>query len=433
MTRPQLDEGLFSRGLSELLYMKVLSLLSLLLLTAALPLRVFASQHLRQYGQQGATSVLFPALPDTTENIHLGLVFNYKITDPQTEAGKVDFVWASQYPTQPAQVYNTYYYPYDREPDGGHDINWFLQNHPDWIEYQCDKTTIAYEFGAPNPPLDITNPAVLSYIETTYLAPNLQLGTGYQGIAFDNPSFGNDGAWTGMRCGHFDTSGNWVAQFNATSDDPAYRQAIIQWAQSMRSWIHTHFPAATMGVNFSYAFGFPSDSDTLLSNIDIDCDESGFTNGNNGPPWFYTDEQWLAKMQSLQRFLSPGHELFSINQEPIPFTELTDDQVQWALANYLLIKNNASYLNISGYQEFGDIYIRPEYAAPIGHATNSMYLSQQVYMRDFSNGLSIVNPSSSQAITISLPANTYKDLYGNTINPPITLPIHTGLVLLKSN
>lgn len=402
-----------------------------MLVSIAFPLRVIGSQQPTPYSQSVARSVLFPSLADTTENIHLGLVFNYNLPDPQVEAGKVDFVWGSSDPTQPAGVYNTYYYPYDREPSGGHDISWFLQNHPDWIEYQCDRKTIAYEFGASNPPLDITNPTVLSYMQTTYFAPNLQPGTGFQGIAFDNLSFENSGPWTGQRCGHFSASGQWIAQFAGKADDLAYRQAIIQWAKNMHALIHSNFPNAAMAVNFSYDLSFPSDADTLLSNIDIDTDEQGFTNGNNGPPWYYADSQWLTKMQSLQRFLASGHGLFSINQEPVSFANLTDDQVQWVLANYLLLKNNASYVNISGYQQYGSLNIRPEYSVPIGHATNTMYSSQNTYMRDFSNGKAIVNPSSSKTATVSVPLNTYIDLYGHIITKPILLAAQSGIVLLN--
>jgi len=47
-----------------------------------------------------------------------------------------------------------------------------------------------------------------------------------------------------------------------------------------------------------------------------------------------------------------------------------------------------------------------------------MYESQGVYMRDFSNGLAIVNPpSTNQTAYIILPAGFYQDLYGNKYQP----------------
>src|SRR3989344_9031275 len=110
-------------------------------------------------------AVGFPPFPNTTNNIHIGQVFNYRITNPDDELGKVDIVWGSGYANQPSGMYNTRYIPFDRVPTynpddslSTHDLAWFQTNHPDWIEYQCDGVTPAYEYGSQNVPLDITNP-----------------------------------------------------------------------------------------------------------------------------------------------------------------------------------------------------------------------------------------------------------------------------------
>src|SRR6266699_5220741 len=391
---------------------------------------------------------LSPLLPDTTSNIHIGLPFDGNTT-PAAYTGKVDYIWGSQYPQQPPTgVFHTFYLPYDRDDDTrwykeAHDLTWWKANHPDWVEYKCDKTTVAYEYGeTTSVPLDITNPNEVAYMEHTYVDAGLQgtlldyPGKKFDGIAFDNPSFQNAGDWTGQRCGHWDASHTvWTQQFNGTNNDPAYRQAIITWTKNMQSYMHSHYPNNPMSENFSFDFSYPTDSNTLLSYIDIDNDEQGFTNGNNASAsnpnsWYYTDSQWVQKMQALQAFMSHGPKgWYPNNQEPVSFANLTNDQVQWALANYLLIKNNTSYLSISGYQEYGYLQIRPEYAAPIGSPTNAYYASQNVYMRNFTGGLVIVNPSSSTQYTVSLPSGKYKDLYGNTISTSYTLPVHSGVVL----
>ncbi len=393
---------------------------------------------------------LSPLLPDTTSNIHIGLPFDGNTT-PAAYTGKVDYIWGSQYPQQPPTgVFHTFYLPYDRDDDTrwykeAHDLTWWKANHPDWVEYKCDKTTVAYEFGEANVPLDITNPDEVAYMQHTYVDAAVQgtllhyPGVKFEGIAFDNPNFQNAGNWTGQRCGHYDPAGNWVQQFNGTGNDPAYRQAVITWTKNMQSYIHSHYPNNPMSENFSFDFSFPTDSNTLLSYIDIDNDEQGFTNGNTASQpdpnsWYYTDSQWVQKMQALQTFMNLGPRgWYPNNQEPVPFANLTKAQVQWALANYLLIKNNASYLNISGYQEYGYLQIRPEYAAPIGSPTTSYYSSQNVYMRDFTNGLVMVNPSSTTQYSVSLPSGKYKDLYGNTIGASYILPVHSGVVLLLSS
>src|SRR6266581_7609294 len=156
-------------------------------------------------GMGGTTGNLSTLLPDTTSGIHLGLPFDHH-TNPSTYTGRVDYIWGASYPQQPpAGVFHTFYLPYDRDEDTrlykeAHDITWWQANHPDWVEYKCDKTTVAYEFGETTTvPLDITNPNEVAYMEHTYVDAGLQgtlldhPGEKYDGIAFDNPAFQNAG------------------------------------------------------------------------------------------------------------------------------------------------------------------------------------------------------------------------------------------------
>ena len=71
-----------------------------------------------------------------------------------------------------------------------------------------------------------------------------------------------------------------------------------------------------------------------------------------------------------------------------------------------------------------------EYFAQVGHPRTAIYQDQNVYMRTYSTGLAIVNPSPDQAYTVTLPANTYKDLYGRAITT-VTMQPYSGLVLVK--
>jgi len=79
--------------------------------------------------------------PDTTDNIHLEMVFNYNMEnhDYSPEKDWVDVVWGSDVPTQPSGVYNSWYIPFSVD-DFTNDVDWYLQNHPDWLAYKCDKT-----------------------------------------------------------------------------------------------------------------------------------------------------------------------------------------------------------------------------------------------------------------------------------------------------
>jgi hypothetical protein len=353
--------------------------------------------------------------PDTTSNIHVAQIFNSHST-PEQEMGRVNLVWGSGFPNQPAGVYNLYYYPFDRDRDRGpgHDMAWFLANHPDWIEYTCDKKTPAYEYNDPNIPLDITNPAVIDYMLQTYLFPAVQAG--YQGIAFDNVDFGNNGA----RCGTW-KNGNWIRQTDYIGD-------VLRWASYIYKAMHAL--NVSVAMNFPFDFGHPAESYQLYQNLDIAVDERGFTNRAQTTDGYFDPKEWLSNMTALQFLDANGKAFVSINEMPEHFAQVSQEEKQWALANYLMVKGRYSYIAITGIQEYGHTLIAPEYSADIGSALGPMYQSQGVYMRDFSNGMAIVNPSSlHQAVSISLPAGAFRDLYGNQINQ-LALGPRTGIVLL---
>ncbi|MGI8824504.1 MAG: hypothetical protein ACR2JC_02450, partial [Chloroflexota bacterium] len=106
--------------------------------------------------------------------------------------------------------------------------------------------------------------------------------------------------------------------------------------------------------------------------------------------------------------------------------------LQWALANYLLVKYKHTYFWWGGAAQYGYApFLQREEEAQIGSPADDFYASQNVYMRDFSNGLALVNPSSRSPFTISLPAGRYQDLYGNAIST-YTMQPHSGLVLLHA-
>jgi len=406
---------------------RIFILFSILLIVVAISLTVFVSQYQAQC--RGASL----NLPDTSENIHIGLPFNYAVTNFQDEAGKIDYVFGSQFPKQPPSVYNTYYEHFDTEQnddDGAYSLSWYQQHHSDWIEYRCDKKTPAEEFvsdGYHNAPLDITNPAVLDFLWHRYAFPELKKG--YQGIAFDNVNTDNQ---VGQRCGHFDKFGNWVQQFSGLNGDSLYQQAVLHWGQNMYQRVHSAYPKATVSWNFSIDFNThytPLSLDyQLFCYVDILLDERGFTNygkSNN----YVTDTNWSIDMQVLQYLQTLNKGLVLMGDEPEMFANISRQEIQWILANYLLVKSNHTYMYATGNQEYGHMYIRPEYSAPIGHATTAMYQSQGVYMRDYSNGKAIVNPSSSQAFSVTLPANTYKNIYRNDLNS-VSLGAHSAIVLL---
>jgi hypothetical protein len=58
-----------------------------------------------------------------------------------------------------------------------------------------------------------------------------------------------------------------------------------------------------------------------------------------------------------------------------------------------------------------------------------MSAAQGVYLRPFTNGLAIVNPSASTTYQVTL-SGSYQDLYGHAVGPTVALGPASGLVLL---
>ena len=86
--------------------------------------------------------------------------------------------------------------------------------------------------------------------------------------------------------------------------------------------------------------------------------------------------------------------------------------------------------DVNGQQNYGADERYQEYQAQIGNPNSEMYFSQNVYWRDYSNGLVVVNPSATDTYTVKTSASTYVDLYGNHISQTFSLPPHSGMVLI---
>ena len=275
--------------------------------------------------------------------------------------------------------------------------------------------TPAYEYGDPNVPLDISNPDVIDYMMQTYILPAIEQG--YQGIAFDNVDFNNNG----NRCGVW-RDGNWVEQ-------PNYIEDVISWAASMYTRLHALYVGVAM--NFPYDANHPAESKQIYQYLDIAVDEKeALPIGGDHNRIIYREACGLPTCKHYNHWTQWVKDTVSINGMPEDFDLITQAEKQWALANYLLAKGGIPILPSTASRSMGTFLQPPEYAADIGHARSVMYKSQNVYMRDFSNGLAIVNPSSSQSFTITLLPNTYEDLYGDKWNS-ITLEPLSGIVLLK--
>ncbi len=385
------------------------------------------------------------ALPDSTNGIHLALIHESHATISD-ENGVIDYVWGAQPPLPGHTSHKDFYQKFDRA--GGdfgsvgfptyYSKDWFLKNHPDWLVYQCNQTALAYEYGDPNVPLDITNPAVRQFEMDTWIKP--ALNEGYDGISFDNVNLDNNAS--AGRCGVWTTDNKGNKEWKYLYGDAqsihgqAYASSVVGWAKAMYTAIHAYEPDAVITMNFCPMNGGDMHNtlafnEQLLPYTDNMLGEGGFTDGAKSP--YTVDNFWQLENGFARDIAAQGKAQVLIFG--FDYATLTTDQKQWALANYLLVKGSHTYMTISSGAQNGGLYghfnIIPEYFMNIGHPINLMYQSQKVYMRDFSNGKALVNPSSTSLYTVTIPAGVYTDVYGQPLAGNITLGIHSGLVLLN--
>ncbi len=413
------------------LYCLVALILAFTLGGVLLSYQTFHKGHVSVLGtkRRGSNIQNVRPFPDTWNNIHTFLTFNYNISNSAAVASHYDFVWAadpaSVVPLHTANpnIFLTYYIPFHRDfgtyatTGTPLSLSSWKTAHSDWILYKCDRVTPAYEYDMSNVPLDFSNPAVIAWQMATYALP--ASSHGYDGIAADNLDMQNSfGA-----CGTYQ-NGKWVQRYSGQADDTKWSADVINWLTQMQNDLHALPHPLALIPNLSGASVGNPLLPQVLSHVDGVLDEGGFTAWGTG---YLTDNQWVQGVKLMEMVQQQNKPFYSINLLP----NISPAGIQWALASYLMAKGHTAALYIATANEYGSDAWRGEYAARIGNPTNAMYKLQNVYWRNYSGGVSIVNPSSTTSYTVTLnPAYHYIDLYGHAVGPTITLTRHTGIVLL---
>jgi hypothetical protein len=375
------------------------------------------------WAHDGSVTARSGPFPETKKNIHLEMVFN-AASDINQETGIVDLVWGSYLPTTPPGMYNSSYMPFFVDNRAGFDVAWYQAHHADWLAYKCDRTSLAYLDEKHQPPLDFANPAVQAYQQANWI--DQPLDAGYQSIAIDLLHLTNNSG----RCGHFDGS-QWVQEYNGETDQRKYRRDVLAWEKLMLQHIHAYNGTATMQVNVTYDIGtlFSADNLKLMTTADLLFDERGFTNwgdARNVP----TPDEWTTIVAKLQEVQSHGLCYMTNGQEPGTNADITPGERQWVIGNYLLVRNNCTYMYMTGRQDYGALVVFPEYAADFGSPAGDMSLVQGAWERLYSSGLTLVNPYDATAV-VDLPPGHWTDVDGNRVTSPVTLQHQTALLLLK--
>ncbi len=371
---------------------------------------------------------------DTWNGIHLFQSFDYNIDNPAPIARYYDFVWGASpenvqiFRSANPHLFLSYYFSFFRDSgifgqqSATHSLDYWKRVHPDWILYQCDRKTPAYEDGLSNVPFNFTNPAVISWEVQTYAQPASDHG--YDAIAADNVNMENlIGA-----CGYYE-NGQWVQRYSGNVNDLQWRTDVAFWITSMQQALHHLRHPLALIPNLGLGVVIPDDPQVqkVLSHIDGVLDESGFTDYGQG---YVTGDKWLQTVQFIESVQQSGRAYFIENE----FPTVGRSEIQWALASYLMCKEHLASVAITPIQGYGTDLRYSEYNAQIGSPADSMQEAQHVYWRTYTHGLSIVNPSATTAYTVALPSGEhFVDLYGNAVTQQVTLPAHSGMVLLTTS
>lgn len=274
--------------------------------------------------------------------------------------------------------------------------------------------------------------------------------------------------------GHYNYSSGspvWVSQFAGDgTQDAAYENAVaigamhyfaLRWKMEAANLSMPAFPIVVnddgwegdlygggTGVHEGWYYGsgpyYCGGWDDPMGSADILASENGFDGINDGNS-LCMNNTWLTMAQS---FILEGqhygggialigspvftgaylHEWWS-NITVGTNTTAQDARayLNWTVGNYLLVKGNYTWFYIAdGPQGYTGLdYWEPEYASPIGHPTGPMFdlleptgsggQLTRVYMRNYTGGIAVVNPSRTNWTNVTFPAGEYVDMQGDPV------------------
>lgn len=351
------------------------------------------------------------AWTDTWRSTRQFQVFDYQFTPDQARAAaaRYEFFWGSTHAAEisaakPDAIVSLYI-PFHRDPEKRTFAEW-QRMHPDWILYQCDRKTPVQHLGDPNLGLDISNPEVVAW--QVGLAAEAQK-QGYNALAADNLHPYNIGG----ACGVY-RNGEWVPLYDGTEDDALHKQHVIEWSARMREGLHAlPVPMRFIG-NLEWVIGDPA-GEAIATNLDALVDESIFVSASPTP---LVGQHWINRSRTIRCVQSSGRAYFGIGYAP----HKTAAERTYIVASFLLARERRATIYMGGPKGYGDEPDCPECALPIGAPCGPLAARGNVYSRDFSRGLVVVNATNGEE-SIDLPLNaSFRDAGGAPVTGPIKLP-----------
>ena len=373
------------------------------------------------------------------------------------DASRYNVVWGSFNPQSwrtgnPQALVSRYYImEEDNILISGNNLQWWQQNHPDWILYACTSNgtpTHDYAYspgdGFADVPLNIHNPSVVQYQINSLLG--FVQANGYNAVAIDqvlfsdfmvggSPELGQTENTSEYACGTWNADGTFNMVYTGRND-PTWTQDTLNWVSAAK----TAASAAGLAVFVNHGLGNPSSSNeqALLGMVDGVLDEPGFSDygsyqSSSLTTYFLTTYNYMEWVEhqgvafiDIDRFTLGGQ------------TTVTSDQLEYAIGTYLMGNEGNAYLyvnanNGSGYG-YGAEQYHQEYATALGPPCNAMYQDAhnlQIYYRRFENGMVVVNSGGSGTENATLPANhTYTDLEQRPVSNPLAVSAFDAYVLV---
>ncbi len=341
--------------------------------------------------------------------------------DLSASHGRIGFVWSAKDPSPANQAFANFYYPAFRDLDRGHTIAWYQQNRPDWVVYQCDRKTPAYDFvyswGA-YVPLDVSRTDVRDYIWKTYLGP--AIAKGFRGISLDNVSLRN----TVHRCGTWENA-HWVAKYTGRPNDPAYAAAVMDYI----GWIRTsvHDAGAALALNAKIDPGDLPGTKSLIALADIWLDEGGVSDGCRHR---VVDDLWRLKFD-LASWAAQSRAWVELDKTCAGPNELDTAEAVWISANFLLTREARSYLAaIRDGDVAGPLHYPAALNPPIGRPTGLAREMDNVWIRSYQSGMVVVNPASRRSVEFQVPPGRWKSVDGEKVGATVHMDPRSGAILI---
>jgi hypothetical protein len=357
--------------------------------------------------------------PPAPDRIGRAQVFNSRIPDKTVLIGRRDIEWNNDGPRLEG-VYSMHYMAADREKDKTKTAEWYQNNQPDWIVYKCDGQTIANSYRYPYgyaTPVDITNPAVRNHLYEENVRP--VLGTNrFDAISVDNLS--DENKWG--RCGVI-RSGVFQREFAGSDIDLSFNRAQHDWLEWLRAKVNAD--GLCLAGNAYFSGQNPAGFELVADALDIVVEEHGVT--RRAKP-MELGRAWQTRF-GLYRRVATNKPLLIIDYVAQTRDEVTIPAISWSIANYLLVKEDRTYLAMtpmnapSEFEDFDQLYLQT------GRALGPPQTDGRIWWRRFEHAIAVVNPSALFSGRLSLGDNDWRDFEGRVSHGSVEVPPASALVL----